>query len=57
MAISFLMWKLLTLYKISDAIDNVAPAKEIRIKNNTQYRFDNEITEAIKLRENYFKKL
>ena len=45
------------LNNISDAIDNVAPIKEIRIKSNTQYRFDNEITEAIQLRATYFKKL
>ena len=31
--------------------------KEIRIKNNTQEWFDNEIAEAIKTREEYFKKL
>ena len=30
--------------------------KEIRIKNNTQEWFDNEIAEAIKIREKYFKK-
>ena len=45
------------LNKISDTIDNVAPIKEIRIKNNTQEWFDNEIAEAIKIREKYFKKL
>ena len=44
------------LNKISDTIDNVAPIKEIRIKNNTQEWFDNEIAEAIKTREKYFKK-
>ena len=32
-------------------IDRVAPIKEIRIKNNTQEWFDNEIAEAIKIRE------
>ena len=42
--------------KISDAIDNVAPIKTLRIKNNSQDWFDSEIAEAIKLRENYFKK-
>ena len=31
--------------------------KKIRIKNNTQEWFDNEIAEAIKTREKYFKKL
>ena len=35
------------LNKISDTIDRVAPMKEIRIKNNTQEWFDNEIAEAI----------
>ena len=45
------------LRKISDTIDSVAPIKEIRIKNNTQEWFDNEIAEAIKIREKYFKKL
>ena len=44
------------LNKISDTIDNVAPIKEIRIKNNTEEWFDNEIAEAIKTREKYFKK-
>ena len=44
------------LNKISDTIDSVAPIKEIRIKNNTQEWFDNEIAEAIKVREKYFKK-
>ena len=44
------------LHKISDTIDSVAPIKEIRIKNNTQEWFDNEIAEAIKVREKYFKK-
>ena len=37
-------------------MDNVAPIKEIRIKNNKQKWFDNEITEAMKTREKYFKK-
>ena len=40
--------------KISDAIDNVAPIKTLRIKNNSQDCFDSEIAEAIKLREKYF---
>ena len=44
------------LNKISDTIDNVAPIKEIRIKDSTQKWFDNEIAEAIKTREKYFKK-
>ena len=37
-------------------MDSVAPIKEIRIKNNIQEWFDNEIAEAIKIREKYFKK-
>ena len=43
------------LDRISDTIDNVAPIKEIRTKNNIQNWFDNEIAEAIKTREKYFK--
>ena len=41
---------------ISEILDNVAPIKEIRIKNNTHEWFDNEIGETIKTREKYFKK-
>ena len=37
---------------ISDKINNVAP-----IKDNKQDWFDNEITDAIKIREKYFKKI
>ena len=44
------------LNKIWDSRDSVAPIEEIRIKNNTQEWFDNEIAEAIKVREKYFKK-
>ena len=44
------------LNKISDTIESAATIKEIRIKNNTQEWFDNEIAEAIKIREKYFKK-
>ena len=44
------------LNKISDTIDDVAPIKEIGIKNNTQEWLDNEIAEATKTKENYFKK-
>ena len=40
------------LNKISDTIDNVAPIKEIRLKDNTQEWFDNEIADAIKLEIN-----
>ena len=42
--------------KTSDAIDNVAPTKTLRIKNNSQDCFDSEIAEAFKLREKCFKK-
>ena len=44
------------LNKISNTIDNVAPIKETRIKDNTPEWFDNEIAEAIKIRAKYFKK-
>ena len=37
--------------KITTLIDKVAPYKEVRIKNNTQDWFDDEVAEAIKLRE------
>ena len=36
--------------KITTVIDKVAPYKEVRIKNNTQDWFDDEVAEAIKLR-------
>ena len=42
--------------KIIDSIDNVAPTKMLRIKNNSQDWLDSEIAEAIKLREKYFEK-
>ena len=42
--------------KISEAIDNFSPIKKIRIKNNTQDWFDNEIAKPIKTREKYLKK-
>ena len=42
---------------MSDAIANVAPIKEIIIKNNTQDQFDNEIAEVVKTREKYLKKI
>ena len=42
--------------KISNTIDSVAPIKELRIKNNTQGWFDNEIADAIKITDKYFKK-
>ena len=44
------------LNKISNIIDNFAPIKKIRIKNNTQDWFYNETAEAIAIREKYFKK-
>ena len=44
------------LNKISDTIDSVAPIKVIRIRNNTHEQFDNEIAEAMKIREKYLKK-
>ena len=43
--------------KISDTIDYIAPINEIRIKNNTQDWFDNEIAEAMKTREKYLKNI
>ena len=45
------------LNKISDTIDSVVPINQIRIKINTQEWFDNEVAEAIKIREKYFEKL
>ena len=45
------------LNKILDTIDNIAPIKEIRIKNDTQEWFDNQVAETIKTREKFFKKL
>ena len=40
------------LNKISDTIDNVAPIKEIRLKDSKKEWFDNEIADAIKLEIN-----
>ena len=37
--------------KITTVIDKVAPYKEVKIKNNTQDWFDDEVAKAIKLRE------
>ena len=45
------------LKKISNTIDSAAPIKEVKIKKNTQGWFDNEIADAIKIRDKYFKKL
>ena len=42
--------------KISNTIDSVAPIKNLRIKNNTQGWFDNEIADAIKIRDKNLKK-
>ena len=44
------------LNKIADPSDKVAPIKEIIINNKKQDCSDNEIAEAIKIREKYFKK-
>ena len=44
------------LNKISVTIDRDASIKEIRMKNNTQEWFHNEISEAIKIKQKYFKK-
>ena len=43
--------------KILKVVDKVAPFKDLRIKNNTQDWFDEEITEAIKIREKRLKQL
>ena len=44
------------LNKISNTINFVALIDEIRIKNDIQEWFDNEIAEAIKIEKKYFKK-
>lgn len=44
------------LNQTSDTIVNVAQIREIRINNNTQNWFDNEIVETIKTRSKYIKK-
>ena len=41
--------------KILSAVDKIAPFKDLRIKKNSQDWFDNEVTEAIKLREKRLK--
>ena len=41
--------------KILSVVDKIAPFKDLRIKNNTQDWFDNEVAEAIKLREKHLK--
>ena len=42
--------------KISKIIDNLAPMKQSRIKNNSQEWFDGEIMEKIAIRDKLFKK-
>ena len=44
------------LRKVTNTLDNIAPIKELRVKNNTQDWFDNEVNEAIKIRDKMFKK-
>ena len=46
----------ISLKNFLNIIDSVAPINELRIKNNTQGWFDNEIADAIKIRDKYFKK-
>ena len=41
--------------KILSVVDKTAPFKDLRIKNNTQDWFDDEVAEAIKLREKRLK--
>ena len=41
---------------MSNTINKIASIKELRIKNNTQAWFDNEIAEAIKTRYKHFSK-
>ena len=38
--------------KILKIVDKNAPFKDLRVKNNTQDWFDDEVYEAVKLREN-----
>ena len=45
------------LNQTSGTIVNVAQIREIRINNNTQNWFDNEIAETIKTRSKYIKKI
>ena len=37
--------------KILSVVDKIGPFKDLRIKNNTEDWFDDEVAEAIKLRE------
>ena len=41
--------------KILSVVDKIAPFKELRVKNNTQYWFDDEVTGTIQLREKRLK--
>ena len=41
--------------KILSVVDKIASVKGLRIKNNTQDSFDNEVTKAIKLTETLLK--
>ena len=41
--------------KILKVVDKFAPFKDLRVKNNTQDWFDDEVYEAIKLREKHLK--
>ena len=41
--------------KILTVVDKTAPSKDLRIKNNTQDWFDDEVAKAIKLREKRLK--
>ena len=41
--------------KIWSTVDKIAPFKDLRIKNNTQDWFDDEVVEAIKLTEKRLK--
>ena len=42
--------------KLMKAVNEIAPSKEIRIKNNMQGQFDREIAELIHARKKLFKK-
>ena len=44
------------IQKIMDIIDKVAPIKERQVKQNSQERFDGEIADEIKNRDELFKK-
>ena len=45
------------LNKLMKVVNEIAPSKEIRIKNNSQEWFDREIAELIHAREKLFLKL